>query len=208
MAQVIVAQNSNGIVMAAEQAAVRLDEEGQEITFQAERLLPLTAQSAVLTIGAADGIEMGNALKHFIREEQLADIEDVYSAALPYLSTEYERFMRKTCDVLPIDPIHQVSFILAGKTEKNPGMPFKLYLLWTKRKLPRLDGDEISFAYSQPRRMGLEYRLNKVCRADGPLEEILRTVREGMEALKKQGEVRFPIAYGTIDQERYQALEE
>ena len=45
---------------------------------------------------------------------------------------------------MPIDPIHQVSFILAGKTEKDQKMPFRLYYLWTKKKLPQIDGDEIS----------------------------------------------------------------
>jgi len=206
MSQIIVAQNSNGIVLAAENRAIQLDEKGKEILLQVNRLLPLTSHCALLTAGAAEGIEMGNALKQFIQGERIKDVQDLYGAALAFLSTEHERFMRKKCELLPIDPIHQVSFILAGKTEKDSAMPFRLYFLWTKKKLPQLDGDEISAAFSFPRRMGLEFQLNKICKEKGSLKEILEKVKEGMERLKEQGEVIFPITYGMITPEGYQSI--
>jgi hypothetical protein len=206
MSQIIVAQNSNGIVLAAENRAIQLDERGQEISFQVNRLLPLTSHTALLTGGAAEGVEMGNALKHFMEGEGLMDVQDIYGAALAVLSTEYERFMRKKCELLPIDPIHQVSFILAGKTAKDPAMPFRLYFLWTKKKLPHLDGDEISFAFSLPRRMGLEFQINKICKEKGSLDEILEKVMEGMKRLKDREEVRPPIGYAIITPEGYQSI--
>jgi hypothetical protein len=159
-----------------------------------------------LTAGAAEGIEMGNALKQFMQGEGLKDVQDLYGAALAFLSTEYDRFMRKKCELLPIDPIHQVSFILAGRTAKDLAMPFRLYFLWTKKKLPQLDGDEISFAFSLPRRMGIEFQLNKICKDNGSLKEILEKVKEGMERLKKGGEVLSPIAYAIIAPEGYQSI--
>jgi hypothetical protein len=133
-------------------------------------------------------------------------VQDIYGAALAYLSTEYEQFMRKKCEWLPVDPIHQVSFVLAGRTERDPGMPFRLYFLWTKKKLPRLDGDEISHAFSLPRRMGLEFRLNKMCKEKASLKEILKSVRDGMEQLKSKGEVSGPFSFATITQEGFQSL--
>ena len=145
MSQIVVAKNIHGIVLAAENRALQLDESGNEISFQVNRLLPLTTHCALLTAGAAEGAEMGNALKSFIQGEGLNDVEELYGASLAFLSTEYERFMRKKCELLPIDPIHQVSFVLAGKTARDPAMPFRLYFLWTKKKIPRLDGDEISY---------------------------------------------------------------
>jgi hypothetical protein len=65
-----------------------------------------------------------------------------------YLATDYERFMRRKCEWLPINPVHQVSFVLGEKTEKDRNMLFCIYYLWTKKKLPRIDGDEISNAFS------------------------------------------------------------
>jgi len=149
---------------------------------------------------------MGIALKSFIQGEGLHDIQDLYGAALAFLSTEYERFMRKKCELLPIEPIHQVSFILAGRTEKDQSMPFRLYFLWTKKKLPQLDGDEISYAFSLPRRMGLEFQLNKMCKEKAPLKEISKKVVEGLERLKNQGEISSSLSFGMITQEGYQSL--
>ncbi len=192
MSQIIVAQNVNGIVLAGENRATQLDESGKEIQLDVNRLLPLTSHTALMLAGAAEGRDMGNALKDFLLGEKLNDVQDVYGAALAYLSTEYERFMRKKCELLPVDPIHQVSFVLAGRTERDQKMPFRLYFLWTKKKLPRLDGDEISNAFSLPRRMGLEFQLKKMT--------------EGMEQLKIKGEVSGPFSFGMITKEGYQSL--
>jgi 20S proteasome alpha/beta subunit len=206
MSQIIVAQNGHGIVLASENRAIQLDEKGNEVSLKMNRLLPLTSHCALLTAGAPEGTEMGNALKNFLLEEKLNDVQELYGAAIAFLSTEYERFMRKKCELLPIDPIHQVSFILAGKTEKDQSMPFRLYFLWTKKKLPQLDGDEISHTFSVPRRMGLEFRLNKMCKENASLKDILKSVREGMEQLKGKGEVSGPFSFATITQEGFQSL--
>ncbi len=149
---------------------------------------------------------MGSALKNFLAGEKLNDVQEIYGTALAYLSTEYERFMRKKCELLPIDPIHQVSFVLGGKTEKDQSMPFRLYFLWTRKKLPQLDGDEISNAFSLPRRMGLEFRLNKMCKENAPLEEIFKKMTEGLEQLKSKGEVSGPFSFAMITREGYQSL--
>ena len=206
MGQMIVSQNMSGIVLAAENRAIRLDEHGQEVSLQVNRLLPLTPHCALITAGAAEGVEMGNALKAFIQGEKLDDVQDLYGASLAFLSTEFERFMRKKCELLPVDPIHQVSFILAGKTDKDQRMPFRLYFLWTKKKLPQLDGDEISYAFSLPRRMGLEFQLNKLCKENAPLKQILDKVKEGMERLKEKGEIAPSISFATITGDGYQSV--
>jgi len=206
MSQIIVAQNVNGIVLAGENRATQLDESGKEIQLDVNRLLPLTSHTALMLAGAAEGRDMGNALKDFLLGEKLNDVQDIYGAALVYLSTEYERFMRKKCELLPVDPIHQVSFVLAGRTDRDQTMPFRLYFLWTKKKLPQLDGDEISHAFSLPRRMGLEFQLNKMCKENTPLKEILKKMTEGMEQLKIKGEVSGPFSFGMITKEGYQSL--
>ena len=206
MSQVIVAQNVHGIVLAAENRALQLDETGKEIPLQVNRLLPLSSHCALVTAGAAEGVEMGHALQQFIQGENLNDVQDLYGASLAFLSTEYERFMRKKCELLPVDPIHQVSFIVAGKTGKDQAMPFRLYFLWTKKKLPQLDGDEISHAFSLPRRMGLEFQLNKMCKENASLKEIAEKTREGMQRLKEKGEIGPALSFAMITQEGFQSL--
>ena len=113
--------------------------------------------------------------------EKLEDIEDVYNAALPFLASEYERFMRKTCEYLLIDLINQVHFILAGHSEKNPNNFFQMYLLWTKKKLPFLDGDELSAVYSVTRLIAIEYQLSQLCKKNTNLADMGLLIRAHFE---------------------------
>ena len=206
MSQIVVSKNIHGIVLVAENRAMELDEEGKEVSFQMNRLISLGPSSALLTSGATEGTGMANALKLFVQEEGLKDVEEIYAASLPFLSAEYERFMRKKCEWLPIDPIHHVSFVLAGRTEKDEGLPYRSYFIWTKKKLPLLDGDEISYALCLPRRMGLEFQLNKMCREDASPKEILRKIVEGMKHLNDRGEVGSSFSFAVINATGYHSL--
>jgi hypothetical protein len=197
MSQLIVCQNANGIVLATDGKAIDFDPSGKMIELTVDRLVQLSRQTAILTGGAADGVEMCHALRNFLKEEGLDDIQEVYGATLPFLSTEFERFMRKKCEILPVDPIHHVYFVLGG-----------LYLFWTKKKLPQLDGDEISFAYTAPRIMGLEYRLNQLCRKNAPLDQILPEIKKGMEKLAKtQEEIGPPFNYAFITEDGFRRVD-
>ncbi|UCF95174.1 MAG: hypothetical protein JSW39_13820, partial [Desulfobacterales bacterium] len=199
MSQLIACKNKNGIVLATDSKALDVDPQGHLIELQIERLVPLTSTTAILTGGAAAGEKMCRALKEFITQEGIADITEIYTAALPFLASEYERFMRRTCEIRPLDPIHQVVFILAGYTATALQNPFRLYLLWTKKKLPQLDGDEISSAFTVPRIIRLEYKLNQLCEANAPLDHLLSEIRTGLEKQAKvQDEIAPPFTLATI----------
>jgi hypothetical protein len=206
MSQIVVVRSSQGIILASENRAIRLNERGEEISLETKRLLPLSTQGALLTAGAPEGIEMANSLKNFVQGEGLRDVQDLYGASLAYLSTEYERFMRKKCEVLPIDPIHYVSFILAGKTDKDKENSFRLYYLWTKKRLPQLDGEEIANAFSLPRRISLEYRLNELSKRNASLEDIVEALKGGVEKLRAQGETPMPFSWAKITEDGFQIL--
>jgi 20S proteasome alpha/beta subunit len=202
MSQLIACRSPQGIVLAADSLAVDFDTKGALIEVKTARLVPLTGNVAILAGGAADGTGMCQALKRFIAEEGLSDVQDIYRTALPFLASEYEQFMRKKCQAIPVDPLHHVHFILAGVSSPDAAQPYRMYLMWTKKSLPQLDGDEIGLAYSIPRRMGLEYTLGQLCREDKPLDEILRTVRKHLDALgENQEEVGAPFTYGLITRE-------
>jgi hypothetical protein len=194
MSQLVVCRDSQGVILAADSKAVIKGLGGEVTHLEVDRLLELSRHAAIAAGGAADGADMVGSLKEFVQQEGLVDVQEIYQAALPFLATEYEKFMRKQCDSHLLDPVHHVYFILGGYTEQSPQHPHRLYLLWAKRKLPRLDGDEIPFAYTAPRLMGVEYRLNKLCQENRPLEEILPEVRRGMaEQAGKNEEVGPPF---------------
>lgn len=207
MSQIIACKTENGIILAADSKAVEMDIQGNLTEYSIKRLFQLTPHSAILTGGAMQGAKMCESLQDFIGQEQLEDIEYVYNAALPFLTSEYERFMRKACEFLPLDPIHQVYFILAGYSVTSQTNPFQLYLIWTKKKLPQIDGDEISTAYSAPRLITLEYQLNQHCRKNDPFSEIVPSIRKYLEKQSAvNDDVAGPFSFASITQDGFHAL--
>jgi hypothetical protein len=208
MSQLVACRNAHGIVLAADSLALALDAKGSMVKVKTERFLPLGDHAAILTGGAPEGTAICRALKQFIAAEALSNVEDIYRAALPFLASEYEIFMRKKCQVLPVDPLHHVHFILAGISSQDPVKPYRMYLLWTKKSLPQLDGDEIGLAYTVPRRMGLEYNLGQLCKENKPFDEILVMVRKHMETLgQEQDEVGPPFTYAVITRDGLRLVE-
>ena len=208
MSQLIAVKNANGIVVAADSKALDFDTSGNITEYSINRLIKLSDRSAILAGGAGAGENMCRALKEFIAEERLRDIEAVYTAALPFLASEYQQFMHKACEVLPFEPIHHIHFILAGYSGKNKRNPFQLYLFWTKKKRPQLDGDEISAAFSVPRLIRLEHSLNQMAQNNASLEQVYTEVRSGMERQAQiQEDVAGPMAYAVITRDGFQRKE-
>lgn len=207
MSQLIACKSRDGIVLAADGKAVDVDAGGNLIELKVERLHQLSVYTAILNGGAVAGASMCHALKRFVDDEDLRYVDDIHKAALPFLATEYERFMRKNCQVQPIDPIHQVTFILGGYTRQDPLAPFRLYLLWTKRKQPLLDSDEIGTSFSVPRIIKLEHRLHHLVQQDQALDRVMTVVRQEMERLAEvDEEVSEPLSYAHISQDGFKRL--
>lgn len=207
MSQLFACKTYDSIVLASDGKAVDVDANGNLIELGVDRMHQLSQHSAILTGGAAAGEAMCIALKHFVAAENLFYIDEIYQAALPLLSTEYERFMRRTCKTHPIDPIHQVTFILAGYTPNNIENPFHMYLVWTKKKLPMLGSDEIGTAFSVPRILKVEHRLHQLAEQGVGLDGVMTEVRNGLELqVKTNEEVSDPLSYAWITEEGFRRL--
>lgn len=112
MSQVICCRNSNGIVLAGDSKNAFFDANGELNYLEVERLVQIGEHTAILAGGAAEGTEICHALKRFVRDEGLDDVQDVYAAGLPFLASEYEKFMRRECETIPIDPVHHPTDII------------------------------------------------------------------------------------------------
>ena len=119
MSQIVACRTDSGIILAADSQAFDVNPKNEIIEVKTNRMLQLTPNTAIVTGGAAEGEMMCRNLKDFISEEHLTAVDEVYKAALPFLASEYENFMRKKCAFLPIDPIHQVYFILGGYSQNR-----------------------------------------------------------------------------------------
>jgi hypothetical protein len=204
MSQLIAYRSIEGIVLAADSKAVEFDFSGRPVEQEIQRLFQLSEHTAILVGGAAKAAEMGQNLKDFLAEEKIDGIEEVYNASLAFLSNEFEQFMREQCDVLPVDPILTTFFVLAGQTSGDKHRSSRLHLIWNKKKLPNLDGDEISVAYSVPRLMTFELKLNQFAKEATPLDVILQEMKNTMETLAEvQEEIGPPFHYAVITAEGF-----
>lgn len=199
MTQFIVAKNNEGIVLAADSRGYDFDLQGgmQEVTV--EPLVQLGQNTAILAGGDADGVEVINSLANFIQAENLTETSDIALAALPFLNAEYEKIMRRKCDCLPIDPVHHMYFILAGlNVEKEP--KFQVDLIWSRKKLPQLDREEIKTAFSIPRLIGFEYKLATKISEGISLDDLSSLISQEFQRLqdRKDSLISPPIHMATI----------
>ena len=201
MSQMIACRSPNGIVLGAEAYAVDIDDQGRIKESSCHRLFQINAQSVLMVGGGSESAAMGASFQSFMAHEGLEAIEDIYAAALPFLASEYEAYMQRHCERLPIDPIHHIYFILAGHSPRNPKDPFHVYLIWTKRQLPLLDGDAILSAYAIPRLIQLEVRLNRMCQANESLDAIFAAIQSQLQQnpLRKNGHRKADYAVITTD---------
>jgi hypothetical protein len=207
MSQLIACKTRQGIVMGADSKAVDIDANGNLIELKVDRMHQLSQYAAILNGGAAAGEAMCQALKNFVAEENLNYVDEIHQAALPFMATEYDRFMRKYCEVQPIDPVHQLTFILGGYSPKDQENPYQLYLLWTKRKLPLLDSDEIGAAFSVPRLIKLEHQLHQLAAQNAALDRVMTEVRQGLEhQVEINEEVSDPLHFATIYEDGFKRL--
>jgi hypothetical protein len=208
MSQIVACRTDTGIILAADSNAFDVNLKNEIFEVQINPMLQLTSNTAIVTGGAPEGETMCRSLKDFITGEHLTAIDEVYKAALPFLASEYEKFIKKKCAFLPVDPIHQVFFILGGYSQNKTPSPFQLYLLWTKMKLPQLAADEISSAYTVPRLIRLEYRLNQLSKANRPLQDILTEIRCHLEQqAQTRDEISGPFSYAVIDRDGFKKIE-
>lgn len=202
MSQLIAFKNPSGILLAADSRAPRFTLDGEVQWQSVERFRTLGKGAAILAGGAPEGAKMAADLADIVATEHVAGVEDIYALALPFLTSAYTEYMRKECEFVPLDPLHHVFFILGGRTGGDAADPFRMYLIWTRRKLPQLDADEIESAFTTPRLIGLEARLSRLSRENADLDSVLPDIRGGMETqAERNEEIAPPFVYARITRE-------
>ena len=73
-----------------------------------------------------------------------------------------------------------------------------MYLVWTKRHLPLLDGDAILSAYAVPRLIQVEIQLNRMSRENQSLEAIQAVIQNQIEKNAKTESREASPAYAII----------
>ncbi len=198
MSQMIACRSPRGIVLGTDAHSIEIDDQGAWHESQVQRLYQLSPHAVLMVGGGTAGAAMGASLQSFMARERFGSVEDVYTAALPYLASEYETYMQRHCDRLPIDPIHHIYFVLAGHSPHDPAVPFQAYLIWTKRQRPLLDGETILSAYAVPRLIQIEAQLNRMSQENHRLEEIQAVIQRQIQRGAQMENRKAIAAYALI----------
>ncbi len=209
MSQIIACKSTSGIVLGADSSAVEFGMDGMVLHRPIQRLHILTPKAVILAGGAPEGEAICRELKAFVSDEGVSSIDDLLPAALSFLTSSYTEFMTKKCEFHPVDPTHHLHFILAGVSDTASSDPFRIYLMWTKKKRPQLDSDEIESVYAVPRMVGLEHMLYQKWRENLPVNVAMSAVKE---AFRRQAEVHEeingPFAFGVLGRDGFEDLSE
>jgi hypothetical protein len=88
-----------------------------------ERLIPVSSHAVLASAGAVEGHDLCRDFAEFAKDEGLTDIDALMEAAMPFFTGRYDEVLRKMCEKLPVDPLHNMYLVLAGFSTKAPDPP-------------------------------------------------------------------------------------
>jgi hypothetical protein len=110
---------------------------------------------------------------------------------MPFFTGRYDEVMRKMCEKLPVDPLHNMYLVLAGYAAKAPD-PARLFIIWNRPQPARIEFNRVTNIFTLPRRMGLEFKLTQMLAQKAPLKEIAGVAKAAMHKLAGQDEYIGP----------------
>jgi hypothetical protein len=192
MGQLIACATSEGVLLASDSRTEFFEPGGEERFITVDRLIPVAAHAVLASAGAEEGHELCRDFAAFAQDEGLKDIEALMDAAMPFFTGRYDEVMRKMCEKLPVDPLHNMYLVLAGYATDHPEHPARLFILWNRPKPPKIEFNQVTNIFTLPRRMGLEFKLSQMVAQKAPLAEIVAAAKAAMQKLAGQDEYIGP----------------
>jgi hypothetical protein len=191
MGQLIACAAADGILLASDSRTEFFGPGGEEQFITVERLIPVGSHAVLASAGAVEGHDLCRDFAAFAQDEGLADIDALWEAAMPFFTGRYDEVMRKMCEKLPVDPLHNMYLVLAGYSSKAPD-PARLFIIWNRSRPAKVEFNQVTNIFTLPRRLGLEFKLSQMLAKKAPLAEIAGAAKAAMEKLAGQDEYIGP----------------
>lgn len=192
MGQLIACAAPEGVFLASDSRTEFFGPGGEERFITVERLIPVGSHAVLASAGAQEGHELCRDFAAFAKDEGLTDIDALMEAAMPFFTGRYDEVMRKMCEKLPVDPLHNMYLVLAGYAAKRPEHPARLFIIWNRPKPAKIEFNRVTNIFTLPRRMGLEFKMTQLLAKKAPLAEIAGVAKAAMEKLAGQDEYIGP----------------
>jgi hypothetical protein len=207
MGQLIACATTGGIVVGSDSRAEFFEPDGKVRFITLDRLIPVASHVVLASAGAWEAQDICKEFASFAKAENLADIDALIEAAIPFFTSRYDEILRKICTILPPDPIVNMYLLLAGYSGKTPDNPYKMFIIWDRPQPPKIEYNRVTHIFTLPRRMGLEYTLNSLVAQNAPLSQVVETAKSAMEKLAAQEErLGPPYRYLTVTAQGVHAI--
>jgi len=195
MGQLIACAAPDGVLVAADSRAVLFEPYGEERFITLDRIIPVTPQALLASAGAIEAHDLCKDFAAFAREEGLADLNALIEAAIPFFSGRYDEILRRMCEKAPPDPIVNLYLLLAGYSAAGG----QLFVIWDRPQPPKIEYNRVTEVFTLPRRLGLEFALNRLSKEKSSISSLVAAARAGMEKLAARDEyLGPPYRYVTI----------
>ena len=199
MGQLIACATSEGVLLASDSRTEFFEPDGAEKFLTIDRFIPVAAHAALASAGAVEAHDLCRDFAAFARDEGLKDIDALMDAAMPFFTSRYDEVMRKMCEKLPVDPLHNMYLVLAGYAANQLEHPARLFIIWNRPKPPKIEFNQVTNIFTLPRRLGLEYKLSQMIAKKAPRAEIVAVAKAAMDKLAGQDEyIGPPFHFHTI----------
>lgn len=192
MGQLIACAAPEGVLLASDSRAEFFGPGGEETFIAVERLIPVGTHAVLASAGAVEGFDLCRDFADFAKDEGLTDVDALMEAAMPFFTGRYDEVMRKMCEKLPVDPLHNMYLVLAGYAANHPEHPARLYIIWNRPKPAKIEFNQVTNIFTLPRRISLEFKLTQMLAQKAPLGEIAGAAKAAMEKLAGQDQYIGP----------------
>ena len=171
MTQEIFYANDAGAVLVSDSLVIREREGGRRERLSRRKLFALGQHSAIVSGGAAIGIDLSRELAGIIQARDLTRTEQIIEFAPSFLNERYRAFIAQTRHWFEDHPnaYQRLYFLIAGWSPDSSSIQH--LLLGSERIDVPLEEFPISNAVTMPRRPILEAQLVRIGRTAG-LEEV------------------------------------
>jgi len=204
MTQALAVFSSEGLLMASDSRATRIDAQGQMQYFAVDKLFPLGRYAGVVSGGSGVSVPLSQDLHREVARRRLLAVEDIVEFAVAFLSRGYGLFLEQHGPEAHAE-FRRLNFILAGYSLEEEAQPYRIYLLESENNTLPFQVIPVQPLLVMPRNLGMELRLTKALNDNASLDQLLHLSREFLVKMSSQVPgIGPPFVFATITRAGFQ----
>jgi len=198
LTQLIVYKALEGILLCTDSAAVKFDENKDTTTLEVKKIFEITPNIIIATVGVGYEIAMCGTFQFHNHIPFCYNTEKTGTGISLKLRSELHRFQQES-NFTPASPdVSKLYFVIAGYLPSSDGLKFKFCTIASDSLDTPLNFITTSHFVIIPRKLALEYRLNRLP-ANTQITEVEKTCEAYLKQLvEKLDDVALPLHFAIL----------